>query len=387
LTLEDLNATALNCNPTLVQAMMGVRRAQGTYLQAGLYPNPVLGYAGADMGLEETAGQQGGFIVQEFVTAGKLRLGRAVAGHAVQQARQVFEQQRWRVLNDVRAGYYEVLVAQKTIDVNEQLVRIGDEGVDVTQKLRDAMEVSQADVLQARIEADSARLSLNEARNWHHAAWRRLAAVVGRPGMQPAPLAGDPTQELPALSFEDSLRQLLAQSPELGQARAGVQRARANLAFQRAQALPNFEVGSGLKYDYSTSDTLVDVQVGFPIPVFDRNQGNITAAEASVIAAEQELRRVDLDLRSRLAEAFGRYASARRQVELYTGSILPDARDSLNLVATGYRAGEFAYLRLLAAQVTYFNVSLKYLSSLRELWDRTVELEGLLLRGGLEAAE
>jgi outer membrane protein TolC len=70
-------------------------------------------------------------------------------------------------------------------------------------------------------------------------------------------------------------------------------------------------------------------------------------------------------------------------VEAYTGSILPDAQDSLNLIAAGYRAGEFSYLRLLAAQVTYFNVNLAYLQSLSDFWARTVELEGLLLRGGL----
>jgi cobalt-zinc-cadmium efflux system outer membrane protein len=378
---------AFECNPTLVQARMAVRGAQGAYLQAGLYPNPVLGYAGADMGIEDTAGQQGGFLAQEIVTAGKLRLGRAVASHQVQQAQYAFEAQRWRVMNDVRGGYYEVLVAQKTIEVNEQLVRIGQEGVDVTQKLRDAMEVSRADVLQARIEADTARLSLVAARNWYEAAWRRLASVLGCPDMQPATLTGDPMQDLPELNFEDSLARLLAQSPELSQARAGLERARCNLALQQARALPNFQVGSGVKYDYSTRDTLVDVEVGLPIPLFDRNQGNITAAEAQLIAAEREVRRVELDLRSRLAEAFAKYATARRQVEIYTGSILPDAQDSLDLVGTGYRAGEFSYLRLLAAQVTYFNVNLTYLNNLWELWARSVEIEGLLLTGGLEAAE
>jgi cobalt-zinc-cadmium efflux system outer membrane protein len=249
------------------------------------------------------------------------------------------------------------------------------------------MEVSRADVLQARIEADTARLSLVEARNWYEAAWRRLAAVLGCPNMQPTTLAGDPTKDMPELSFDDSLARLLAQSPELSQSRAGLERARCNLALQQAGAIPNFQVQPGVKYDYAVRDTLVDLQVGFPIPFFDRNQGNITTAEAQLITAEREVRRVELDLRSRLAQAFAQYATARQQVETYTGSILPDARDSLNLVGTGYRAGEFSYLRLLAAQVTYFNVNLTYLQSLWVLWARTVEIEGLLLSGGLGEAE
>jgi cobalt-zinc-cadmium efflux system outer membrane protein len=384
MTLEDLEQLALAWNPTLAQARMAVRSAQGAYVQAGLYPNPVLGYSGADMGISGTAGQQGGFLAQQIVTAGKLRLGRNVSGHAIEAARHAYEAQQWRVLNDVRAGYYEVLVAQKTIEVNKELVRIGDEGVDVTNKLRAAMEVSRADVLQARIEAETARLSLIQAQNLYRAAWQRLAAVLGRPEMAPVTLAGDPSVDIPELQFDEVLARILANSPELSQARANLERARCELARQHALSLPNFEIGSGVKYDYSDYNTLVDLEIALPIPFFNRNQGNIVSAEANVIAADRELTRVDLNLRNRLAGAFQQYANARRQVEAYTDSILPDAQDSLNLIGAGYRAGEFSYLRLLAAQVTYFNVNLAYLSSLNQLWTQTVELEGLLLRGGLQ---
>jgi len=59
LSLRELEQIALRHNPTLVQAGMALRAAQGRYVQAGLYPNPALGYAGGDMGLEGTSGQQG----------------------------------------------------------------------------------------------------------------------------------------------------------------------------------------------------------------------------------------------------------------------------------------------------------------------------------------
>ena len=63
--------------------------------------------------------------------------------------------------------------------LNEELVRIGEEGVSVAKKLRAATEVSDADVLQAQIEADTAKLSLNRAQNRHQSGWRQLAAFVG----------------------------------------------------------------------------------------------------------------------------------------------------------------------------------------------------------------
>ena len=238
LTLNDLEQTAWECNPTLVQARMAVRAAQGAYVQAGLYPNPVLGYVADEIGNLGSQGFQGGGVAQEIVTAGKLPLGRAVAGHEIEQARFAWEAQRWRVTNDVRVGYYETLLAQKTIDVNEQLLGVEKQVLKSTEQLRAAQEVSEVDVLQARVETENAQLDLSESRYRYQSAWRRLAAVVGRPQMEPAPLAGDVTRDLPAITWEQSLALLLTQSPELAQARAGVERARCEVARQCALRNP-----------------------------------------------------------------------------------------------------------------------------------------------------
>jgi len=387
LTLDDLERIALQSNPTLVQAAMAVRAAQGGYVQAGLYPNPGIGYAGGDTGLEGTSGQQGAVFSQEIVTGGKLRLGRAVAGHEVQQARYGFEAQRWRVLNDVRGGYYEVLLAQRMIDVNQQLVRIAAEGLKATEQLRAAQEVSQADVLQAGVEAEVANLSLHEAGNRHQAAWRRLTGLLGRPEMGPAPLAGDVDAELPEFDWQKTLIRLWTQSPELAQARAGVQRARCELALQYAERVPNLEVDVWAKYDATTEEGLADVGLGLPLPLFNRNQGNIVKAQAELTAAQREVQRVELELRDRLVAAFEQYANARRKVVSYKKIILPNAQKSRDMIRVGYREGEFGYLTLLTVQRTYFSASLDYLANLRELWARTVELEGMLLSGGLQGQQ
>ncbi len=387
LTLENLEDIAWQANPTLVQARMAVRAAQGKYVQARLYPNPTIGYAGGDVGIEGTSGQQGAVFGQEFVTAGKRQWESAVASCQVQQARHGLEAQQWRVLNDVRSGYYDVLIAQRMVELNDELVRVGHEGVDVTEKLKANLEVSQADVLQARIEADSADLGLYEASQHHRAVWRQLAAVLGRPDMEVQPLEGDLTEDLPELTWEDTLRKLLARSPELAEARAAVRAARNEVGLARAERHPNFEIGLGAKYDASALGGLADVELSVPLPLYDRNQGGIIEAEAGLIASEHEVRRIELDLRNRLAEAFQQYANSREQVDVYTRSILPNARASLELVRTGYREGEFGYLTLLTAQRTFFDVNLNYLTSLRELWARIVEIEGMLLTGGLEGLE
>jgi len=366
---------------------MAVRAAQGAYVQAGLYPNPSLNYVADEMGNDGAAGLQGGGVSQEIVTAGKRRFARAAAGHGIEAARWQLEAQQLKILNDVRSRYYEVLVAQRLVQTNDELVRISQQAVEVTEKLRQAQEVSLADVLQARIEMEMARLGYHQARNRYRAAWQHLVAVVGRPQLEPHPLAETALEELPAIQFEDILGRLLAQSPVLSRARAEVERARCELAAQYAERVPNVEVGSAVKYDDAAQFTVVDLEVVLPLPLFDRNQGNILAAQARLTAAQRELGRIELALRTQLAQVFERYANARREVDAYTRSILPAARQSLDLIAAGYRAGEFSFLALLTAQRTYFGAQLEYLTSLGELWASTVELEGLLLVGGLDPVE
>ena len=387
LTLADMRAIAQQNNPTLIQARMAVRAAQGQQVQASLYPNPEIGYEGGDVGLEGTSGQQGTVVGQEFVTAGKLRIAANAAGHGVTAARHALEAQRWRVMNSVRSGFYEVLLAQKMVSINEDLVRVGNEAEDITSRLRAAQEVSKADVLQASIEAERAKVSLFMARNRHRIAWYQLAAMVGQPEMTPAPLDGDIINDLPSVTWDEGLARLLSGSPELAQAHAAVKQARCEVALQYAERHANFSVGAGVKYDATAEQALADVGVAIPIKIFDRNQGNIISAQADLIAATREVERLELDLYTRFAEAFEAYSNANRQVELFRSKVLDNARESLELVGAGYREGEFDYLSLLTAQRTFFGANLEYLDALQELWSSSVELDGLMLTGGLEAVE
>ena len=77
LTLKRLERLAQQHNPTLIQARTQIEGERAKALQAGLYPNPLIGYSGEQIAVNGTAGEfHGGFVQQEIVTAGKLRLSR-----------------------------------------------------------------------------------------------------------------------------------------------------------------------------------------------------------------------------------------------------------------------------------------------------------------------
>ena len=387
MTLAELEEIAVKCNPTVAQAGHRVEAARGHHVQVGLYPNPVTGYIGSEIGNEGKGGQQGSFVGQEIVTAGKLRLNQSVAEQEIRQAELAWQAQRQRVLTDVQRSFYDVLVAQRTIEIMEQLLYIGEEGVRSTESLMKAKEVGRADVLQAYIEAESARVLLERARNRHAASWRNLAAVVGVANMPPRPLVGEAWDELPLLTWEDTYSRLLAESPQLAAAQAGVARAQAVLNREFAQRVPNIDMKTAVQYDNASKDTFASIQVGVPMPIFNRNQGNIRKAQEELLTAKNDVQRVQLELQQRLATAFEQYTTARYQVEKYSQNILPSAQTSLDLVKKGYRQGEYNYLFLLTAQRTYFQTNLIYLDALRELRTAATTIEGNMLSGSLLVSE
>jgi len=384
MTLPELEAMALGNNPAMARAAARLNAARGNWVQVGLPPNPVVGYAGAEIGDEGRAGQQGAYIGQEIVMGGKLRLNRAVASQEIAQMEQQVATQRFRVLSDVRINYYEVLVAQRTVDLAQALVGIGDEAAKAVEAAVKAKETSRADLLQARVETNTARIVLQNARNQHTAAWRRMAVVVGVPEMAPKPLAGSLEDNLPPIDFEGALQRLLMSSPELAANQAGVERARAALDRARAEPIPNVDVTLTGQHDNATGSDIVGVQIGIPIPVLNRNQGGIQRADGEYTAAEAELRRTAFGLQQRLATVYQQYASARQQAEMYQRDILPDARASLDIATKGYQQGEFSYISLLTTQRTYLQTNLSYLESLRQLRESSVMIEGLLLRDSLQ---
>jgi len=204
------------------------------------------------------------------------------------------------------------------------------------------------------------------------------------PDMTPVPLEGDPLANIPEYSWDDALRRLLACSPELAAARAGVERARWNVRREEAIKCPNLEVRAGVQHDNSSGFNVANVEVGIPLPLFNRNQGNIRQAEAELTAAQANLERVELELQRRLAISFERYANTHNQVSKYTKDILPDAKGSLDIVTAGYRSGDFGFLPLLTAQRTYYQANLAQLNALRELWESSIFIESLLLNDSLQ---
>ncbi|MBC8354407.1 MAG: TolC family protein [Planctomycetes bacterium] len=384
LTLADLVDVAFQNNPTLATAAARMDVARGRQVQSGLYPNPVMGYHATEIGNGGTAGQQGAFISQRFITGGKLQLDQAIAGAEIDEAHFRFHAQQQRVLSDARVRFYDALVAQRRVELTNELARLGADLVKATETLIDGRLGTENDFLQAEIKADESSILRDNAQNELAEAWRRLAAVVGVPTLRITPLAGGLDSDLPSLDWDSCYAMLLDSNPELNAALAQAERASFVIHRAMKEPIPNVDVSISVRHHNVTTDDVANVQVGIPIPIFNKNEGNIRSAEAEWVAANAEVQRIELDLQDRLAVAYRRYANARQQVDRYGQRMIPKADRSLKLVTEGYERGQVKYLTLLTAQQTYLQVNLSFLDSLRALRESTAVIEGQLLTGSLK---
>ncbi len=379
LTLAEAESMATSFHPALRTAGAEVRAAHGNWVQVGLRPNPVLGYAGTEIGDDGRAGQQGGFFSQEFVTGGKLELNRAVAAREQAAAEQRVEFTRWQVVTTVRKNYFEAVAAERSVMLAHQLNEIAAQSKNVSAQRLKAMDVPKTSLLQSEVESESAALLEQQATERAAAARRRLATTIGIQDESLLNLEDVFARPLPELDFNTVSEQIMRNSPELGELLFEADRAR--WAVQRANAgrKQNVNLQTGVQYDNATQYAYANVQLSMPIPVFDRNQGAIAEACGDLAAAQAALEAGQLAIRQRLTIAMRDYTTARQRVAKYKETILPAAKETLDLVNTGYQQGELDYVQVLSVQQTYAAKNLAYLRDLETAWQQWAEIDGYLV--------
>jgi cobalt-zinc-cadmium efflux system outer membrane protein len=399
ITLAQLEQIALKNNPTLAQADLSIRAAEGRRLQAGLLPNPIVGYSGEEFAFRSFSNKSEHFffVEQEIPLGGKLKKSQQLAEQERAQTTTLAEAQRVRVLNTVQVLFYQTLGAQAQVEAKQELAKITRDAVRVSEELFNLGQADQPDQLEIEIEAQKTEIELANAENELAKSWQLLAAFVGNPQLEPVRLNGDLEKGFPEFDRATVAQTLLQQSPEMKIARTGIDRARAALERAKAERVPDMVLRGG--FGYSTEKLELGnapfprrtgpearIELGFRLPIFNRNQGNIAAAEAELAVAEREVQRLELTLRVRLATAFTDYQNARRTVERYREAILPRAKKAYELYGASFAQMAAAYPQVLIARRSYFRAQSDYLTALVSLWQRGIEIQGYLLVGGLDSA-
>lgn len=379
--LDDLVRLGLEVNPRLAQVAFAIENARGRALQVGLYPNPVVDVVGTEIG--DRTGPGGiwtaPLVGQEIVTMGKLRLNRNAARREVDQTTYLLMFARYSMFADIRGTYFEIIALQKRVDILNYLTEIADRSVEQTRKLLDAKQVARLDLIQLEVEAEKLRADLEATLREFDPAYKSLAAAIGLNNIDRTRLAGDLEAPLPEYDLERVQAYILEVHPEVVSAQIGIDKARILLRRAQVEPYPNPTLMAGYTRQNQNLSSDYDLGVSLPIPLWNRNQGNIQAARAMVGEATQQVGKVQNDLTGRLGVAYRNFASARRLAERYRTAILPRAREAFDLSTKAYQGGQFEYLRVLTAERMLAQANLEYVTALKEAWKAASVISGLAL--------
>ena len=392
-TLDDAQNLAAESNPTLRQAKAEIRAAKARMQQAGLYPNPSIGYTGDEIrGGSIDGGKQGFFLEQTIVTGGKLGKARNVFTEESRLAQLEAEEQQLRVENAVKTSYYRVLAAQELLDTRRDLAQIEQNYADVQGQLCNTGQADETEVLEAEVDAQRARLGARMQENTLREEWKSLTAVLGRPDLPLATVSGDLQHNWPEINEGQIIESIAAQSPATRIADAARVRAAAEMTRAKSQAIPDIQLRGGLEYNneplgtapYATGwEGIAEASV--QIPIFNRNQGNVMAASADLDRAQLEKQRIALTLRERASTVVDEYANGRLMAVQYRDEILPRAQKAYSLMSEKYGRMLASYPRVLQSQLKLFQLHADYIQSLESLWIAGIALQGFLLTDGLES--
>ncbi|MFF7110445.1 TolC family protein [Pseudomonas sichuanensis] len=374
LSLDQALAAAFAENPELAAASREIGIAEGERRQAGLIPNPELSWEVEDT--RRATSTTTVTLSQPLELGGKrgARIDVAEAGQSVAQLE--LERQRNGLRADVIQAFHAALRAQTALELAQQSQALTERGLRVVQGRVKAGQSSPVEATRAQVQLAQAEAAVRRARTQRSVAWQALARLTGSAQAGFDSLDGSNLSPGPAPQAEQLLGKV-EQTADWRLASAQIERGEASLGSEKAKRIPDLTVSVGSQYSREDRERVNVVGLSMPLPLFDRNQGNVLAASRRADQARDLRNAVELRLRSDTRSALDQWATAMGEVQAYDRTILPAAQQAVDTATRGFEMGKFAFLDVLDAQRTLIEARGLYLEALASATDARAQVERL----------
>lgn len=372
LTLQQALRQAFKSNPELGAAALEVKAVEASILQAGVRPNPEIAAV-----LEDTRKATRTTTVQlnQRLELGGKRDARIKAAEKGRDAAQAdYLTKRADIQAAVVAAYFAALEAQENLQLLHGSLQLAQRASEVAAKRVAAGKVAPIEATKARVAEAGVRVELQQASGSMNIARRALAGTWGDaiPGF--SSIDGH-INDLPALPDLAVVLERLQNSPAFVKTRVEVERRQALVQLERSRRIPDLTVSIGAKRVEQDRQNQMIFGLSIPIPVFDRNQGNLQEALQRADKARDELRGAQLRLDGELRDAYERLKQGREQVAALQSEIMPAAQDAYETATKGFELGKFSFLEVLDAQRVLFQAKSQALRALAETHRAATEIE------------
>lgn len=371
LTLQQALEEATARSPAIIAARAEVQAAEARIRQAGFRSNPELSVEVENfLGTGELSGFRGTettVAVNQRLDLGGRRQARVGAARAELTAAQLrLAIARADLAQQVREQFARAVTARERLQLAQENEELARELARIAGILVDAGREPPLRALRARSAAAQAAAELEAARAEEAASRGLLASLFGVSSPPEAVVGALLDLQPRTIDPEQSLEIRLAEAERLV--------AEADLRQEQVARRLDPAVGLGVRHVRETGDVALVGGVSMPLPVFNRNQGNIAAARSNVRAAEARRASAAASVRVRGQNAIANVAAAEARVEALERAAIPEAAEALRLTQRSYQEGRASLLELLDAQEAYRNAQAALIDARLALALATAEL-------------
>lgn len=375
-TLDEAIQLALQHNHSLLAARTTVQQSLANEVTANLRPNPTL-FTDWEY-LPVLSGTPSGTGILQYLhdsTEGDIGMSYLFERgqkrqHRVEAAKDVTSVVRSQVSDNERGLAFQVAqlfinvqLAESTLDLAQQDVKSFQSTMDLTEFQFKSGAIAENDYLQIKLQMVQFQTDLEQAELARAQALSDLRQQLGYESVAADYDVAGPFEYRPVLSTLPDLQTKAFQlRPDLRAAQLSV--AAANSQHTLAQANGKQDVTVSANYSHVNSISTVTWSVSIPLPVFDRNQGNIAQTRFAITQAQEQQKSVSGQVSTDVRDAWEGLRSNERVVQIYLKGNLADAQKSRDIIEYAYRRGAATLLDLLNAERSYRATELAYRQSL-----------------------
>ncbi len=382
LTLPQALTLALARNPEMAAFSWKIKAHQGVVQQAKLLPNPEI-----ELGVENILGEdetrsfksaETTLRLSQLIELGGKRGTRLQIDHLERDlAGWNYEATRLDILASANKAFFELLTAQERMQLGQENLALAEEVFNTVNIRVQAGKASPLEKSRAQIVVSKNRIALNNHARILKAARHNLASTWGATKPHFAKAAGnfEKINKPPSLA---SIGLRLSQNPEIARQLTEIELENARLSMAKALAVPDINLGAGVKRHEDIDDYTFLFGISMALPVFDRNQGGISAAKAEVSTRESEHQAIEIRIKTNLSQNYEGFQAAYSEANSLQERILPIAKETFEAINWGYQQGQFEFLDVLDAQRTLIELREQLVDSLQRYHEKKISIERLI---------
>jgi len=388
-TLQEILAEAALNNPGLKAAFHQWKAALERIPQVRALPNPQLTFAYFIREIETRVGpqQQKIGIMQMFPWFGKLKLKGNAALEAANAEKQNYETVKLALFYRVKEVYYDYYYAMRTISVLEENVRLMEYLEEVIRAKYTTAAASYSNLVRVQVELDKLLDRLKTAKERLRPLVAHLNAVLDRPLDTPLPPPKEIPADAPELSIEQLAGLLKEHNPALKAIDSTAAKAQIGIKLAKKNSYPDFSLGvdymltgkAAMPGVLDSGKDPIAAMISLQLPIWSKkNKASVKEAEAMYSDVLNRRKESENNLLTRLETVFFQYGDAERKIRLYSDSLLPRARQALEVTRSSFGSGEADFMDFIDSQRILLAFELELEQAKTNRAQRLAELEMLI---------